>query len=823
MVKDYEIPDINQLKTLSMTELRDTVQQISQEQGFVDQHSLVEAIIDIVTIIHSSYEEQEISIEKILLALRNNAIPRYRLDITKSDLAKKPLVVQISILMQRLYVYREKDWEQQVLWLAITMHTAVLLKHHKKKTAYNNILMQFKLAVFFTTESRRWIWNELLDYQSSIQNSASFGVENTLSTLAGLSERIEQELTGIGNITALDLIKAEENKDKDKGEGKDKDKYEDLLKTKSRQIQKILTAYEQAHYPNAERKNKLKKDNESNKEEYTDKPIKLSNESPNYTSPNEPSPYHWDTPKDDIEHYSPVFNGAFLEPETETHEGLAPSFEEVLDSYDTPYINYEQLPNELIRHSAPLQTIDLSLQQNYISQRELALNSNTRLLSLAGYQVLFKALSSAAKNLQTTPDTDALCAGILLLSLITALPVESLITEGYMSHSKVFRIASRRAYIQHCLGITKRSDEFDEEKYENESDKIKIPIPHWLITALTNHNIPSKEAFTGYLKLLRKDLELPYLSLARIESALHVILSRYTPDCNSHIANLICRTPAPHAAAMYYSSHSSEAVVAHYKSALSILNAEGDFDLSYITAWHKYTVGSSFALKLNYVSDIIEQLRQWVKSSLTMDEHFDRTSIYTWFVFCLLTGVRPNNGISKITDIDLDMGWLLIDDKPSKSARNHRLIPLCSTVIKHLKNYENYLVSYQRNNLIKHNLSRDVDQIRVGDEVSLLRVLSDSFDRLLPIKRGVVYAMTKNFIELDPYWTRHFVRTQLERLGVNIVLINGVIGHEKNRQEALGKFSSLSKAQIKEVGKALEAIAGQLKLNDDAWLPKWSV
>ena len=83
--------------------------------------------------------------------------------------------------------------------------------------------------------------------------------------------------------------------------------------------------------------------------------------------------------------------------------------------------------------------------------------------------------------------------------------------------------------------------------------------------------------------------------------------------------------------------------------------------------------------------------------------------------------------------------------------------------------------------------------------------------------------MTKNFIELDPYWTRHFVRTQLERLGVNIVLINGVIGHEKNRQEALGKFSSLSKAQIKEVGKALEAIAGQLKLNDDAWLPKWSV
>lgn len=804
MAKDYEISDINQLVMISIEELKDTIQQISQKQGFVDRHSIVEAIVDIVSIIHTGYEEQENPIEEILLVVINNSILRYGTDISKSGLAQEPLVVQLFILMQDVCRYKKKGWKQQILWLAIAIHAAVLLKYYNKKTASNNVLMQFKLAVFFTTESRRWIWNELPDFQ----NRASFCVEEILLRLAYISEKIEQDLTDIAHSTALDLI------------GKDKD--EDLVKTKNSQIQKILTACKQAYYPNARRKNKPKKDSKSHKEESIGKPIKLSDESSNYISPNEPVPYHWDTPKDDIEHYSQNFNMAFLEPETEVNEGLTPSFEEALDSYDTPYINYEQLPNQLIRHSAPLQTIDLSIQQNYISQRELALNSNTRLLSLVGYQVLFKALSSAAKKLQTTPTpgTDALCAGILLLSLITALPVESLSTEGYIRHSKIFKIGDRRAYIQHRLGITKRSDLFDDEKYENKSDEIKIPIPFWLVTALTKQNIPSKETFIAYLKSLRKDLELPYLSLARIESALHVILSRYTPYCNSHIANLICRIPAPHAAAMYYSSHSSEAIIAQYKTALSVLNAEGDFDFSYITAWHKYTVGSSFALKLNYVSKFIEQLRQWIQNSPTIDEHFDRTSIYTWFVFCLLTGVRPNNGIGKITDIDLDMGWLLIDDKPSKSARNHRLIPLCSTLIKYLRNYENHLVSYQKNNLIKHNLSRDIDQIRAGDEVSLLRVLSDNFDKLVPIKRGVVYAMTKEFIELDPYWTRHFVRTQLEKLGVNIVLINAIIGHEKNRQEALGQFSSLSKAQLKEVGEALEDIAGQLGLNDEAWLPK---
>ncbi len=138
MVKDYEIPDINQLKTLSMTELRDTVQQISQEQGFVDQHSLVEAIVDIVTIIHSSYEEQKISIEKILLTLRKSPIPRYRLDITKSDLAKKPLVVQIFLCT------RQKNHPQRIfIGLGVKKLTNCrstvlsLLKNTKRRPSIN--------------------------------------------------------------------------------------------------------------------------------------------------------------------------------------------------------------------------------------------------------------------------------------------------------------------------------------------------------------------------------------------------------------------------------------------------------------------------------------------------------------------------------------------------------------------------------------------------------------------------------------------------------------------------------------------------------------
>lgn len=807
MTKNYEIPNEDQLVRVSTQDLKSTVQQISIEQGFADQPSITDAISNIVTFIHSSYELDSwtaSSVEKILLILRKKPISDNDMDTSREGLAKKPLIIQILILMQTNYNHGFEYGGKRIIWLAIAMHAAVLLKHYNKITESHNILMQFKLAVFFNTDYRRWIWNELPD----LRHNTHIGIKEILLILTGILEQIDQELIEVANKSASASIKA--------------NKYEVLTKAKKAQIEKILTAYEQAHYPNARKYEKPKPDRQDNVKGPRVKPVRLSDEFLNYTPPNEPTPYHWDTIKDDIEQHSLNFIVGFLEPEAESHEGLMISFEEELDYYDAPYVNYEQLSNELVRHSAPLQTIDLSLQQNYISQRELALNSNVRLLSLAGYQILFKALSFDAIKLKTATDIDCVCAGVLLLSLITALPIKSLMIEGYIRNTKNFNVGKRRAYIQHRLGITERTESFDNDKHENKSDEIKIPIPLWLIETLANNDVPSREEFIAYLKSLRSSLELPYLSLARVESALLVILSRYTPNCNSHIANLICRTPAPHAPAMYYSSHSSEALIGHYKTALSVLNFKGNFALSYITAWHKYTVGSSFALRSDYVRRFIKQLRQWVESSTTKDEHFDRTGVYTWFVFCLLTGVRPNNGIGKTSDIDCNMGWLLINDKPNKSARNHRLVPLCPTLIQHLRSYQDYLIDYQRSHQIKREISQDIDQIQAGDDVSLLRLLAASYDKLVPIKRGMIYKMTKEFIDLNPYWTRHFVRTQLEKLGVSIALINSIIGHEKNRQEVLGKFSSVSKAQIKGVSKSLENIADQLGLNVNPNLPNWS-
>lgn len=810
MGKDNKLPEKNHLVHLSNQNLTDTVDKISSDDSFAAPSSISDAITEIVIIIQNSYDEydEDSTVQQILQIIQKNPVPSRYKETSKSGLAGKPLIVQLLALMQRANKQSRKHLNKQVLWLAIAMHAGVLLYYHDKKTLANTFLMQFKLAVFFTTSNRRWIWADLPDYDINNEAKNKLSIEKVLSIFAEILDRIERELTAVANRSASDLI--EKNTDPH-------------LSEKQSQMSKILTAYERAHYPNVRKKRKPKKKKEDNIKAFDVKPIKLSNELPDYSPPNEPTPYQWDTPNDDIEHHIPSFTTTFLEPETEENEGLTPSFEEMLDSYDTPYTNYQQLPNPLIRHSAPLQTIDLSLQQNYISQRELALNSNTRLLSLAGYQILFGALVYDARENKMISDTDCICAGILLLSMITALPVDSLMTTGYIRGSKIFQIGDRRAYVQHQLGITERSEEFDKKKYENKLDIIKIPVLHSLVERLISIDIPTKANMTAYIKSLRQNYAFPYLSLARIESALHVVLSRYTPYSHSHIADIICRIPAPQAPAMYYSSHSSEDLITHYKEALMVFNADDNLDLSYITAWHKYTTGSGFALKVEYVRKFLERLGQWISSSPSEEVHFDRISVYTWFIFCLLTGVRPNNGIGKISDIDLDIGWLLIDDKPSKIARNHRLVPLCPTLVIYLRSYQNYLMNYQLRHPLKQSINDAIDEIRAGNEVSLLRLLSERHDKMILIKRGTVYKMTKQLMDISPYWTRHYVRTQLESNGVDIALINAVIGHEKNRQEALGKFSSLSKKQIKSVGNTFEKIAEQLGLNEDIYLSQGSL
>ena len=788
-----------------------TINHLKSDKAFVYPESVVEAISTIVIAVHDSYKRPENStkylIETIAPLLQQRPVANQYMQINRTDLAQKPLMMQLLILMQDIVSRQRLNHSSRLIWMAIALHTAALLMVPDRKTDTNNILMQFKMAQFSAAPRRVWLWPALPDIKH-----IDMSIERILSVFNSLLEQQKSALATINNkqTTHTEEMKVAKNKTD--------------AKAKLSQIEKITTAYQNAHAlrkPKPKRKKPPKniKIKAINLADNTST-IPLDSTATSHNWNTTPSNDAWGNTRDDIEHSAIAIDLAFLEANTESYEGLTTSFEECIDHYEAPYISYGEYPNPLIKNSIPLQTIDLSLQQNYMSQRNLALNSNTRLLSLVGYQALFVALNQDASTLLES-ETHKTCAGILLLSMITGLPVKSLLTPGYIGHPGIFNLEGKKYYIKHSLGITERSTSqtLAEKDYENHSDTIKVPLPSWLIDNLLACQLPVKEDFTAYLANLRSSLGLPYLSVNRIETALHIVLSRYTPDCHQHIADIICRTPAPHAPAMYYSSHTSEALITNYKSALSVFSSTSSFDLSYISLWRKYTVGSGFALKIETVCDIINEMRCWTDQSLNDEDHFNRTGIFVWFIFCLLTGVRPNNGLGKMYDIDLDMGWLLINDKPVKKVKSDRLIPLCSTLVKHLIDYRAYLIDYQAKHQSNHVISATIDDIRLGNDEALLKLLSErapTFNAtvLKDIKRGDAYQTTKHIIDANPYWTRHFVRTQLEKLGVSLSLINTVIGHEKARQEVLGRFSSSSKADIKRVASVFEQIAAQLGLSD---------
>lgn len=780
-----------------------TIDHLKSDRAFVYPESVIEAISTIVIAVHDSYEHNDNAIkyllETVVQTLQDRPVADQYMQINRTDLAQKPLMMQLLILMQDIVTKQQLGHSLQLIWLSIAMHTAALLIVQDKKTHTNNVLMQFKMARFSASSRRTWLWQALPDIAQT-----EMSIEHILSVFNSLLEQQQCALAALNNSQAThteEVAKAKSD-----------------AKAKLSQIDKITNAYQNAHVPQKPRP-KRKKPPKNIKikainlaDNTSTSPLDSTANSHNWNTT--PSNDAWGSTRDDIEQSAVTIDLAFLEPNTETYEGLTTSFEERIDHFEAPYFSYDEYPDPFIKKSIPLQTIDLSLQQNYMSQRDLALNSNTRLLSLSGYQALFAALNQDASILPKS-ETHKICAGILLLSMITGLPVKSLLIPGYIGHPGIFSLNDKRVYIKHSLGITKRSDSqtLTKEDYKNHSDTIKIPLPLWLIDNLLACELPVKEDFTAYLADLRSSLGLPYLSVNRIETALHVVLSRYTPDCHAHIADIICRTPAPHAPAMYYSSHTSEMIIAHYKSALSVFSSLSSFDLTYITPWHKYTVGSGFALKLESVHAIMKEMRAWADQSTNEEDNFNRTSIFVWFVFCLLTGVRPNNGLGKTYNIDLEMGWMIINDKPVKKVKSDRLIPLCPTLVRYLIDYRDYLIDYQVKHQSNHNISVTIDDIRLGNDETLLKILSERVHTLKDIKRGDAYHMTKHIVDTNPYWTRHFVRTQLENLGVSLSLINTVIGHEKARQEVLGRFSSSSKADIKRVASAFEQIAEQLGLH----------
>ena len=786
--------DGNQIVLLTDKQLIEQVDFLSVEDEYNYTENWIASLKEIATSINSSIQQRSPPLIEQLIAIKNGLL--FQEEVSKKTLNALPPILQPLFLLANL----SDDEHKEIIWLCISIHTYLLLSHHKKaRTHLTNIINRFKLPVFSKAKNNRWIWRILpkLDELEELSNTVDFIYLFFVEQLriVAYEQEVRKEL----------LTNTEES-----------DATIKLRSKKFKQLDAIVKCFEQAYYPNKKITRQRKK-----KDKYLDPFKSVATEQ--LASFVDGSTWvensYWNLSRYDIENEAPHLYYQYPSIPNFDDELYSPNsrkprnIEEYIDTLERPLIVSLDLPDKKVRYMQPLQRIEKNVHHSYISQRELELNSNVRTLSVAGLKQVFGRLAIDSHRYDYKYNKASL---ILLLSMMTAVPVEFLITTGFIADSGLFTVFEDTAYLQYQLQITDRKQEYDASIHENQESIIRLPMPSGLIKLLSDkRNLPSKEDISDYIRAIKEEVDLPYLSIVRIETALHIILHRYIQGSNQHIADLICRIPASLAPSTYYSSHSNDFLINRYRQAIELLNYDNQLDDSFISqpsTRTDFTTGSGFALTLEYVNTFLQNLWVWVDDSVNKEEHFNRYSALVWIQFCLLTGTRPNNGLTNVKDIDLEVGWYEVADKPNKAVKNHRLIPLCPTLLAILKKYQLFLVDYQPYATAK--VDKMIHQIKQEqDELTLLNMLSDNYDKLIKIKRSHISKLLADYMPFeDSYWTRHFLRTQLEKLNVSMILINTVIGHEKNRQEALGQFSSVNKQQIWQVRDTFEEIAQQMNL-----------
>lgn len=272
-----------QKKQLSSEILKNIINTFNEDKDFIYQEAVLSAISAIVTAVNESHISSDNTIQKLIESivhtLQTDPISYRHMQINKSALAKKPLVMQLLILMQDIVNRGQQSRSQEkLIWLSIAMHTAVVLTHYQKKTYANNIMMQFKLAQFSGSSRRTWIWSELPDMPTMSH-------DNILSILTNILEKNQESTTELDSKNFITQIKLKEDMS--------------IAIAKLGQIEKIVNAYQDAHYLKIRKSKKPCKAQTNNTKV---EPINLAEQKPSYQSNNEHTPYYWDTPFDDIEH-----------------------------------------------------------------------------------------------------------------------------------------------------------------------------------------------------------------------------------------------------------------------------------------------------------------------------------------------------------------------------------------------------------------------------------------------------------------------------------------------------------------------------------------
>lgn len=345
---------------------------------------------------------------------------------------------------------------------------------------------------------------------------------------------------------------------------------------------------------------------------------------------------------------------------------------------------------------------------------------------------------------------------------------------------------------------------------------MRIPLPNQL-GAFFNYKVKANEQMVfEAIKQIKDELNLPYLSIARIQSILYTLMVHHTNS--SQIASIITSRNEKNRADLWYSSHSQNEILDSYKRAITLLtkNTKG-FTTDYIfkEAHLGESIGSQNSPDYPLTKAFFRYFHEKVSTSINYIEQFNAYSIWMWHLCLLLTSIRAVEGApGYLNQFNLETGLALISDKEERAtASSQRYVPLCDFLVAEIKGYLQYLDTFkQKYKWLPngHHYGEQIDGIN-SSRLPILNLINKKgvFEVIRP---ALVRQYINQHFKFKEDWTRHVGQRYLHEKKVPESLILSVFGHEAMGQESWRKHSSISIGDILDLKIIYQSLADELEL-----------
>ena len=408
----------------------------------------------------------------------------------------------------------------------------------------------------------------------------------------------------------------------------------------------------------------------------------------------------------------------------------------------------------------------------------------------------------------------------LLLSLYTGYSVAQLAKDINENSKRIIDVSARKSHFDFIiqLDITPLRIKTTgiQSIIANRLTQFQLPIPIKLGTFLTYKGYPDNNLINEVIAKLRDELELPLLSLGRIEKSLYTILTHEVTT--TQIASIITSRNSKKRADLWYCSHSIKEVKLAYSKAINILTARchnRQLVFNYLDEINiaNESIGSQNSPDYPIISLFIEHLRKKAISNTNFIERFNAYNLWLWHISLLLTSVRAVEGAPGFLNqfnLSIGLGW--ISDKEERaSSHSQRLVPVCQFLSIAIKNFISYLNAFAKQfGRIEPQLKHEIFRI-LNSQRPLLNFI-DSNNTFHSLRPSTITKELSNNFRFKVDWTRHIGQRFLHEQGVDEAMILAIFGHEMMGQEAWRKQSSLSIGDIVSVKDIYQKMTYELKL-----------